>query len=149
MPAPASRRPDKQVIRTENHLLRHLFALSQGRDASLSDDAVRNASAAFGLAATLQACRRKEMQNININADQALWATNMLPEGIVERWFVAEGAIAHAGHSVAEVRIEGALHDIVSPVSGRLAIRAPAKNVIEPGSLLATVAVDTTPTSMK
>jgi pyruvate/2-oxoglutarate dehydrogenase complex dihydrolipoamide acyltransferase (E2) component len=89
------------------------------------------------------------MQNININADQALWATNMLPEGIVERWFVAEGAIAHAGHSVAEVRIEGALHDIVSPVSGRLAIRAPAKNVIEPGSLLATVAVDTTPTSMK
>jgi pyruvate/2-oxoglutarate dehydrogenase complex dihydrolipoamide acyltransferase (E2) component len=89
------------------------------------------------------------MQNININADQALWATNMLPEGIVERWFVAEGAIAQAGHSVAEVRIEGALHDIVSPVSGRLTIHAPAKNVIEPGSLLATVAVDTTPTSMK
>jgi len=41
------------------------------------------------------------------------------------------------------------LHDIVSPVSGRLTILAPAKNVIEPGSLLATVAVDTTPTSMK
>jgi pyruvate/2-oxoglutarate dehydrogenase complex dihydrolipoamide acyltransferase (E2) component len=86
------------------------------------------------------------MQNIDINADQALWATNMLPEGVVERWFLAEGAIAKAGHSVAEVRIEGALHDIVSPVSGRLTILAPANNVIEPGSLLATVAVDTTPT---
>jgi hypothetical protein len=31
------------------------------------------------------------MQNIDINADQALWATNMLPEGVVERWFLAEG----------------------------------------------------------
>ena len=87
------------------------------------------------------------MQTVNINADQALWATNMLPEGIVERWFVAEGATAQAGHSVAEVRIEGALHDIVSPVSGRLTILAPANNVIEPGSLLATVAIETALTS--
>jgi pyruvate/2-oxoglutarate dehydrogenase complex dihydrolipoamide acyltransferase (E2) component len=85
------------------------------------------------------------MQTVKINADQALWATSMLPEGTVERWFVAQGAIAHAGHSVAEVRIEGALHDIVSPVSGRLTIVAPANNVIEPGSLLATVAVDSAP----
>ncbi len=82
------------------------------------------------------------MQTVNINADQALWATNMLPEGIVERWFVAEGATAHAGHSVAALRIEGALHDIVSPVSGRLTIFAPVNNVIEPGALLATVAVE-------
>ncbi len=87
------------------------------------------------------------MQTVNINADQTLWAINMLPEGIVERWFVAEGAIARAGHSVAEVRIEGALHDIVSPVSGRLTILAPANNVIEPGSLLATIAVEPAPTS--
>ena len=85
------------------------------------------------------------MLNVNINADQALWGNSMLPEGIVERWFVAEGAMAKAGHSVAEVRIEGALHDIVAPVSGRLSIVAPANNVIEPGSLLATVAVDAAP----
>jgi pyruvate/2-oxoglutarate dehydrogenase complex dihydrolipoamide acyltransferase (E2) component len=88
------------------------------------------------------------MQTINIIADQALWATNMLPEGIVERWFVPEGATAKAGHSVAEVRIEGALHDIVAPVSGRLTILAPANNVIEPGSLLGTVAVETASTSI-
>jgi Biotin-requiring enzyme len=102
---------------------------------------------AFGPCVTFQARRRIEMQTVNINADQALWATNMLPEGIVERWFVAEGATAQAGHSVAEVRIEGALHDIVSPVSGRLTILTPANNVIEPGSLLATVAVETALTS--
>jgi pyruvate/2-oxoglutarate dehydrogenase complex dihydrolipoamide acyltransferase (E2) component len=88
------------------------------------------------------------MQTINIIADQALWATNMLPEGIVERWFVPEGATAKAGHSVAEVRIEGALHDIVAPVSGLLTILAPANNVIEPGSLLGTVAVETASTSI-
>ena len=89
------------------------------------------------------------MQTININVDQALWATSMLPEGIVERWFVVEGAMTQAGHSVAEVRIEGALHDIVSPVSGRLTILEPANNVIEPGSLLATVAIDTAPASIE
>jgi pyruvate/2-oxoglutarate dehydrogenase complex dihydrolipoamide acyltransferase (E2) component len=85
------------------------------------------------------------MQTVNINADQALWSTSMLPEGIVERWFVAEGAMAHAGRRVAEIRIEGALHDIVTPVTGHLTIVAPTNNIIEPGSLLATVAVDATP----
>jgi len=44
----------------------------------------------------------------------------MLPEGIVERWFIADGAIAAAGDPMAEIRIEDALHEIMAPVSGRL-----------------------------
>jgi pyruvate/2-oxoglutarate dehydrogenase complex dihydrolipoamide acyltransferase (E2) component len=77
---------------------------------------------------------------ISINADEALWRNSMLPEGILERWLVADGAIARAGHAIAEIRIEGALHDVIAPVTGRLAIAAPHLSVIEPGLLLATLA---------
>jgi hypothetical protein len=67
------------------------------------------------------------MKTIRINADEALWRNNMLPEGILQRWLVADGETAREGHAVAQVRIEGALHDIVAPATGRLAILAPAR----------------------
>jgi len=51
-----------------------------------------------------------------------------LPEGIVERWFIADGAVVAAGDLMAEVRIEDALHEITSPASGRLTIIAAAKH---------------------
>jgi pyruvate/2-oxoglutarate dehydrogenase complex dihydrolipoamide acyltransferase (E2) component len=82
------------------------------------------------------------MKTIRINADEALWRNNMLPEGVLERWLVADGETAHEGHAVAQIRIEGALHDIVAPATGRLAIAAQKLSVIEPGFLLATLAVD-------
>src|SRR6202035_3201784 len=75
------------------------------------------------------------MQDIKVN--EALWASSMLPEGIVERWFIADGAIVAAGDPMAEIRIEDALHEIMAPVSGRLTIVAAANTVVEPGSLLA------------
>jgi hypothetical protein len=50
------------------------------------------------------------MQDIKV--DEALWASSMLPEGIVERWFIADGAIVAAGDPMAEIRIEDALHEI-------------------------------------
>ena len=53
----------------------------------------------------------------------------MLPEGIVERWFIADGAIVAAGDPMAEIRIEDALHEIMAPVSGRLTIVAAANTV--------------------
>ena len=82
------------------------------------------------------------MKNIRINADEALWRNGMQPGGIVERWLVADGEIAIEGHGVAEVRIEDALHDIVAPATGRLTIAAPRFAAIEPGGLMATLAVD-------
>ncbi len=82
------------------------------------------------------------MKIIRINADEALWRNNMLPEGILERWLVADGDTAREGHAVAQIRIESALHDVVAPATGRLAISASALAVIEPGFLLATLAVD-------
>lgn len=82
------------------------------------------------------------MKTIRINADQALWHNNMLPEGVLERWLVADGGTTREGHAVAQIRIEGALHDIVAPATGRLTIAAQKLSVIEPGFLLATLAVD-------
>jgi len=82
------------------------------------------------------------MKIIRLTADQALWRNTMLPEGILERWLVADGETAQQGHAVAQLRIEGALHDIVAPATGRLDVAAPTLAVIEPGFLLATLAVD-------
>jgi len=73
----------------------------------------------------------------NINADEALWASSMLPEGLVERWFVTDGVMVALGDRIAEIRVEGALHEITAPTPGRLTIVATANSVIEPGSLLA------------
>jgi pyruvate/2-oxoglutarate dehydrogenase complex dihydrolipoamide acyltransferase (E2) component len=80
------------------------------------------------------------MKTIAVNADEAMWRNGMLPEGVVVKWFVADGDLARAGHRMAEVRIEGALHDIVAPANGRLKIEANVNSVIGPGSLLATLA---------
>ena len=79
------------------------------------------------------------MQDINV--DEALWASSMLPEGVVERWIIADGAIVAAGDPMAEIRIEDALHEITVPASGRLTIIAAVNTVVEPGSLLARLAV--------
>ena len=81
------------------------------------------------------------MTTLSINADEVLWRNSMLPEGVLERWLVADGDIAHAGHAIAQVRIEGALHDIVAPATGCLNHSAPRLSVIDPGFLLATLVV--------
>jgi hypothetical protein len=85
--------------------------------------------------------RRTNMKTLRINADEALWRNSMLPEGVLERWLVADGDTVREGHAIVQVRIEGALHDIVAPATGRLAISAPRLSVIDPGFLLATLAV--------
>lgn len=81
------------------------------------------------------------MKTFKINADEALWRNSMMPEGILMRWLVADGKSAQKGQAIAQVRIEGALHDIVAPASGRLYHSAPGLSVIDPGCLLATLAI--------
>jgi pyruvate/2-oxoglutarate dehydrogenase complex dihydrolipoamide acyltransferase (E2) component len=63
----------------------------------------------------------------------------MLPEGLVERWLVTDGAQVQAGQVLAEVRVEDALHEIAAPASGRVSIVSRENCIIEPGSLLAQV----------
>lgn len=77
------------------------------------------------------------MQEVRV--DEALWASSMLPEGTLVRWLVADGATVTAGKAIAEIRIEDALHEILAPAAGRLTIVAASNNVVEPGTLLATL----------
>ena len=71
-----------------------------------------------------------------INLDEGLWQNSMLPEGILERWLVDDGTTVTRGERIAEVRIESALHEIMSPGGGVLTILAEPNTVVEPGSLV-------------
>ena len=81
----------------------------------------------------------------DIAVDEALWASSMLPEGVVERWLIADGALVKQGEPIARIRIEDALHEIMAPTNGRLTIVLPANSIVEPGSLLAKITVEETP----
>lgn len=74
-----------------------------------------------------------------IHVAEGLWSTGMLPEGILERWLVMDGARVEAGEAVAAIRIGEALHDIVSPASGRLEVLAPASEMVDPGCIIAEI----------
>ncbi len=74
---------------------------------------------------------------MEIHTDAALWASSMLPEGIIERWLVADGADVRIGEAIAEVRIEDALHELPAPGSGRLRQAAAVNDLVEPGSVIA------------
>ena len=73
---------------------------------------------------------------LNLTVSDDLWASSILPEGCLERWRVADGAIVHLGQAVAELKIEDALHEFLAPASGRLSQSARAHSVVEPGTLL-------------
>ena len=71
-----------------------------------------------------------------ISVSPELWATSILPEGILERWMLLDGRSVEIGDPVAVVRIESALHDIIAPAKGRLYIHCNANAVVEPGSVI-------------
>jgi hypothetical protein len=65
-----------------------------------------------------------------------LWATSILPEGILQAWLCPDGAQVAAGEAIARVLIEDALHDLVAPAAGRLRRDRQANACIEPGALI-------------
>ncbi|MDP4003353.1 biotin/lipoyl-containing protein [Methylobacterium sp. NEAU K] len=75
----------------------------------------------------------------DVRVSEELWATAILPEGILEQWLVEDGTLVRAGQAVAAVRIGEALHEIVSPTSGRLDVVAQAREVVDPGCVIAEV----------
>jgi hypothetical protein len=83
---------------------------------------------------------RKLEDVMDINIDEMLWASGIMPEGMVERWFVSDGTIVAFGDRLAAVRIEDALHEIIAPANGRLSIVVATNGMVEPGSLLARLA---------
>jgi pyruvate/2-oxoglutarate dehydrogenase complex dihydrolipoamide acyltransferase (E2) component len=77
---------------------------------------------------------------MNIVVAPELWATSILPEGLIERWFVSDGAMVKAGDLLAQIRIESALHDLTAPAAGRLSIESKVNSVVEPGRVIGRVA---------
>ena len=71
-----------------------------------------------------------------ISVDAALWATSLLPEGLVEMWLQPDGAFVEQGEPVATVYIEGALHELTAPANGWLTIDRKNNSVIEPGTVI-------------
>jgi pyruvate/2-oxoglutarate dehydrogenase complex dihydrolipoamide acyltransferase (E2) component len=74
------------------------------------------------------------MSDIRVSED--LWAASMMPEGILERWLVSDQASVRAGAPLATVRIEDALHEIVSPAVGLLEVTVSPGQMIEPGCVI-------------
>jgi pyruvate/2-oxoglutarate dehydrogenase complex dihydrolipoamide acyltransferase (E2) component len=71
-----------------------------------------------------------------IRVEPDLWATSILPEGILEKWLTADGAYVEKGQPLAAVRIESALHELLSPGDGWLTIDRRVNSVIEPGAII-------------
>jgi len=69
----------------------------------------------------------------HLRIPQDYWAGAMLPEGVLERWCVPDGATVHHGQALAQVRVEDALHDLLSPAAGRLRVGCGAGAVVDPG----------------
>jgi pyruvate/2-oxoglutarate dehydrogenase complex dihydrolipoamide acyltransferase (E2) component len=79
----------------------------------------------------------KDIEQENaISVAPELWATSILPQGVLERWIFADGKPVNVGDPVAVVRIESALHDIVAPAKGLLQINFQTNAVVEPGSVI-------------
>jgi len=65
-----------------------------------------------------------------------LWASSMLPEGVIEKWIMPDGALVETGEPVAAIRIEDALHEIAAPASGWLTTDLKVNSVIDPGTVI-------------
>ena len=75
-----------------------------------------------------------------VKVGEELWASSMLPQGVFERWRAGEHESVRKGQALAEVRIEDALHEILSPADGLCVHSAQAGDVVQPGELLGWVA---------
>ena len=73
---------------------------------------------------------------MQISVDPDLWATNLLPEGVLEQWLRPDGAFVELGEPLVAVRIEGALHELMAPANGWLTTDSKVNSVIEPGAII-------------
>jgi plastocyanin len=74
-----------------------------------------------------------------IRIDEGLWRAAVAPEGVLEWWFRPDGAQVVAGEKVAQVQIEGAVHDVMAPADGRLCVLAFAGSILDPGAVIGEV----------
>lgn len=68
-----------------------------------------------------------------------LWASNIMPEGILESWLRPDGSLVEIGDPVAAVRVEDCLHQLCAPARGRLRTELKTDSVVEPGMVIGSV----------
>jgi len=76
---------------------------------------------------------------MDVHVAENLWALSLQPEGVLERWFVANDEPVHLGQTLAMVMIEQARHEIIAPAAGLLHRYAKAGDVIDPGCVIARI----------
>jgi pyruvate/2-oxoglutarate dehydrogenase complex dihydrolipoamide acyltransferase (E2) component len=77
-----------------------------------------------------------EKTMLAVTVNEGLWAASMAPEGVLERWRARDSETITAGQALAEVRIEGALHEILAPGPGKLIQSLRAGELVQPGDRL-------------
>ena len=78
---------------------------------------------------------------IQIRVAPELWGTNMLPQGILQKWLQPDGVLVEAGDPVASVQIEDCLHELMAPAAGWLKADCTPNTVIEPGMVIGHLAL--------
>ncbi|MFW3613198.1 lipoyl domain-containing protein [Billgrantia antri] len=73
----------------------------------------------------------------DIAVPQDLWEGNT--EGVITSWLVNDGAEVAQGDLIAEVMVEKAQYEIEAPLSGKLGIVKEEDEVVEKGSVIATL----------
>ena len=68
-----------------------------------------------------------------------LWRSAILPEGILERWHVRDGAEVLSGAPICDLLIENTRQVMTAPGSGRVTQFVRNGEVIEPGRLIGLV----------
>jgi hypothetical protein len=77
-----------------------------------------------------------EVSTVQIRVAPELWATSIMPQGVLQKWLRPDGTLVEAGEPVASVRIEDSLHELMAPVSGWLRTGCAPNSVVEPGMVI-------------
>ena len=76
---------------------------------------------------------------IDVTVPPELWASSIMPEGIVEKWLRPDGSQVRAGDAVAAIRVEAMLHDLLAPAAGLLEVMSKVNSVVDPGFVIARI----------
>ena len=75
----------------------------------------------------------------SVIVSENLWRSTMLPEGVLERWHVLDGADVRRGAPLCDLLIEGSRQMVTAPADGRVTLFVRDGEVIEPGRLIGVV----------
>lgn len=73
---------------------------------------------------------------VQLVAATEFWLNRVYPEGLIEKWLVADGTAVDLDQPVAQLRIEGRVITLNAPAAGKLFIDVRKNSPIEPGTVV-------------